>query len=300
MRNESLFRIVVWHVAPRRLTTMPDTRIVAFIAVTAILLSGTIYSVAYNTYLDTSNPYLTQLPHPLGNTDYFANKSNLLNVIFMKRAWGWTSAAFLFLYFTSPPNAQIIERMYKWLAETAIWLVFTSWFFGPALLERVIVFSGGECMLTLPTGGVIPVPQEYCFTKSSLSPSTHPNLFSTPFSLPEVNWYAVPRLRRGHDISGHVFLLTMCILFLADQLHTSFRRGSSTWPYMHKWAVAVNVALISIWLFAGYTTSIYFHTAFEKFTGYFLGVLSFAITQFPVFEPIHAPVANPHHHSKAQ
>ena len=247
---------------------MLDIRTAAFAAVTGVLLFGTVYSVTYNTYLDTSNPYITNLPHPLGNTDYFANKSNLLNVIFIKRAWGWTSAAFLFLYLTSPSDTQIIERMYKWLAETAIWLVFTSWFFGPAVLERVIALSGGECMLALPTGAVISVPHQYCHAKSPLSPTTHPSLFATPFLLPESNWHAVPRLRRGHDVSGHVFLLTMCILFLADQLHTSIKRGSTTWPRMHKLAVAMNVTLLSIWLFATYTTSIYFHTAFEKFTGY--------------------------------
>jgi len=249
---------------------MLDIRKAAFAATTGVLLIGTIYSITYNTYLDTSNPYLTHLPHPLGNTNYFANKSNLLNVIFIKRAWGWTSAAFLFLYLTSPPDAQVMERMYKWLAETAIWLVFTSWFFGPAVLERVIALSGGECMLALPSGGVISVPQEYCNTKSPLSPSTHPSLFTAPFSLPDSNWHAIPRLRRGHDISGHVFLLTMSILFLADQLHSSIRRGPAraTWSYMHKWAVAANVTLIAIWLFASYTTSVYFHTVFEKFTGY--------------------------------
>ena len=256
---------------------MLDTRIAAFAALTGILLFGTMYSVMYNTYLDTSNPFLTHLPHPLGNTAYFANKSNLLNVVFIKKAWGWTSAGFLFLYLTSPPDAQAIERMYKWLAETAIWLVFTSWFFGPAVLERVIALSGGECMLALPTGGVISVPQAYCFAKSPLSPSTHPSLFSTLLSLPDSSWHAIPRLRRGHDISGHVFLLTMCILFLADQLHSSMRRGSATWPYMHRFAVAANVTLITIWLFASYTTSVYFHTVLEKFTGYRKSIIDYRI-----------------------
>jgi len=87
----------------------------------------------------------------------------------------------------------------------------------------------------------------------------------------------------------------MSILFLADQLHSSIRRGPArvTWSYMHKWAVAANVTLIAIWLFASYTTSVYFHTVFEKFTGYLLGVLGFGITQFSIFEPIPVPVAKP-------
>ena len=72
------------------------------IALSTIVLFGTAYSVVYSTYLDTSNPLLTHLPHPLHKTHYFASKKNLLNVLFIKKLWGWTSAAFLALYFTSP------------------------------------------------------------------------------------------------------------------------------------------------------------------------------------------------------
>jgi hypothetical protein len=272
---------------------MQDARIAAFAAITGVLVFGTMYSVVYSTYLDTSNPLLTHLPHPMQNTDYFANKSNLLNVIFIKRAWGWTSAAFFFLYFTSPSRVQTKERIFQWLTETGIWLVFTSWFFGPAVLERVIVLSGGECMLPLPAGGVISVPQEYCLTRSSLSPSTHPDLFLASLSLPDTNWHATPRLRRGHDISGHVFLLAMSILFLADQLRSSFRSRPGTWSSSHKLAVGTNVVLVLVWLFAMYTTSVYFHTAFEKATGYLLGVLGFAITQVSLFGPATVPTTRP-------
>jgi hypothetical protein len=247
---------------------MPDARVVAFAAISAILFFGTIYSVVNSTYLDTSNHLLTHLPHPLQHTHYFANKANFLNVIFIKKAWGWTSAAFFFLYFTSPSNVQTKERIFQWLMETGIWLVFTSWFFGPAVLERVIALSGGECILALPTGGVISVPQEYCHTRSPLSPSTHPDLFLAPLSLPDANWRATPRMRRGHDISGHVFLLTMSTLFLADQLRSSFRSGSRTWSSVHKWAVGANIMLIAIWFLSIYTTSVYFHTVLEKSTGY--------------------------------
>ncbi|KAF7968692.1 hypothetical protein HWV62_29702 [Athelia sp. TMB] len=273
---------------------MPDLRKAAFVALSGVLIFGSAYSVIYNTYLDTSNPLLTSLPHPLSSTHYFANKANPLNTIFIKRAWGWTSGAFLLLYVTAPPNQPGahedagLERMYKWLAETGCWIVFTSWFFGPAVLERVIAYSGGECVLALPNGGVLPVPEQYCFAKSPLSPATHPALFASPLLGPGLDsWKAVPRLRKGHDISGHVFLLTMCTLFLADQLRASFRRGSAPWPAAHKVAVGANFALMGIWLFSIYTTSIYFHTVFEKFTGY----SCFAITQTAVFdEPRRADV----------
>jgi len=248
---------------------MRNIRFTLWIAISSIVLFGTAYSVLYDTYLDTSNPLLAHLPHPLGHIHYFASKSNFLNVYFIKVAWGWTSVAFFFLWFTSPPNARVRGRMVKWVIETGVWLMFTSWFFGPALLERVVLASGGECILSLPSGDHVSVPTQYCISRSSLSPTSHPELFRTfplmPF-VPPVDWRAMPRLRRGHDVSGHIFLLTMSILFLADQLRYTLRPGQrSTW---HTMAIVVNVALIGTWLLASWTTSLYFHAPFEKFTGY--------------------------------
>jgi hypothetical protein len=76
-----------------------------------------------------------------------------------------------------------------------------------------------------------------------------------------------PRLRRGHDVSGHVFLLTMSILFLADQITHSLK-STTLWTAVHNLAVTANVVLIAIWVFATYTTALYFHTPFEKLTGF--------------------------------
>jgi hypothetical protein len=134
----------------------------------------------------------------------------------------------------------------------------------------VVLASGGLCVLSLPTGDIIDVPQEYCFAKSTLSPVSHPNLFTHSLLLPS-EWHAIPRLRRGHDISGHIFLLTMSVLFLADHLKSSFRAKRCS--LLHKWAVFANLALISIWLFGCYTTSVYFHSPFEKFTGFCASLL---------------------------
>ncbi|KAF9231716.1 Fat storage-inducing transmembrane protein [Melanogaster broomeanus] len=253
-----------------------DVQQAAFIATTLLLFLGTVYSVKNNTYLDTSDPFLTNLPHHLHKTDYFANKSNILNVWFIKRAWGWTSFAFLFLWLTSPRHTQTMRRAFLWAVETLAWLVFTSWFFGPALIERLIAASGGECTVFLPSGAFFPVPHEYCFTKSPLSPLTHASLFATPLILPEIPWSAVPRLRRGHDVSGHIFLLTMSVLFLTAQLKPSLR--ATSWPPMHKWAVLATTSLIVTWLFAIGTTSVYFHTPIEKFTGYLLGLAGYGLT----------------------
>jgi len=248
---------------------MPDLRFSLLLAISFITLCGTVYSVVNHTYLDTSNPLLAHLPHPLGHIHYFAHKSNFLNVYLIKTAWGWTSAAFFFLWSTSPPSTRTGRRIAKWVMATGVWLVFTSWFFGPALLERVVIASGGECLLSLPSGDHVLVPSEFCLSKSFLSPNSHPELFQTSSLqsfVPPIDWRAMPRLRKGHDVSGHIFLLTMSVLFLADQLRYTLRAGQrSTW---HTAAVVANTALIGTWLFASWTTSLYYHAPLEKFSGY--------------------------------
>jgi len=259
----------------------------SLVSISSILALGTLYSVYYSTYLDTSNPLLTHLPHPLHATHYFASKSNFLNVLFIKQAWAWTSAAFLFLFFTSSSQSRTKTRILKYAIVTASWLAFTGWFFGPALFERTIVATGGECVLVVPqSGDVLNVPVEYCYTKSTLSPSTHPSLFTTlsDANILSTPWTARPRLRRGHDVSGHVFLLTMSVLFLADQLKLSLD-SPVPWSLLHRRAVLTTLALIATWLFATGTTAVYFHSPGEKISGYLLGVLGFALTQIPILSP---------------
>ncbi|GBE81392.1 hypothetical protein SCP_0311210 [Sparassis crispa] len=264
---------------------MPDARLAALAVITSIVLFGTIYSVVYDTYLDTSNPLLTYLPHPLHHTHYFASKTNVLNVYFIKCVWGWTSAVFALLFLTSPPSARTKERVFQFLAESAVWLAFTSWFFGPPVLDRFITSTGGECVLTLPSGALLTIPENYCYTRSTITPATHPGLFAASLVMPDTDWSGRPRLRRGHDVSGHIFLLTMSVLFLVDQLRWSFGAHRVQWPPLHKWAVFATTLVVCLALFASYTTSVYFHTPIEKLSGFVLGVLGYAITQLPVFHP---------------
>jgi len=246
---------------------MPGLRQSLFIVLTAVIFFATAYSVVHDTYLDTSNPLLTHLAHPLSHTHYYANKANPLNVYFIKRTWAWASVTFFLSWFTSPEPMRTSRRWAKWATETAIWLLFTTWFFGPSIFERVILASGGECVLALPTGDPMIVPTELCLARSSLSPASHPQIFpqSLSFTLP-LDWHSAPRLRRGHDVSGHIFLLTMSSLFLADQLRYSL--GVKNRSLAHNIALSANAIVILCCIFGTYTTSLYFHSPLEKFSGY--------------------------------
>ncbi|KAJ8488608.1 hypothetical protein ONZ51_g3432 [Trametes cubensis] len=258
---------------------LPDARKVAFAVLTSIVFFGTIYSVSNDTYLDTSNAFITALPHHLHTTHYFASKKNPLNVYFTKKLWAWISVTFLAHYATSPPAIRSKVRLVQYGIATAIWLAFTSWFFGPPVFDRLTASTGGECVLHLPSGAVVSVPTQYCYTKSTISVSDTA-LFPASLVLPDGDWSGVPRLRKGHDVSGHIFLLILSTLFLVNQLRLSF---NVAWPRSHRWAVVLGGAVTCAALLATYTTSVYFHTPFEKFTGYILGVLAYAITQLPEY-----------------
>ncbi|KAF7315536.1 hypothetical protein MIND_00068900 [Mycena indigotica] len=250
-----------------------------FALVSTIVLVGTIYSVAYGTYLDTSNPLLTHLPHPLSQTHRFASKGNPLNVYFIKKAWGWTSAAFILAWITGTPSTRSLRRLSRWLTATGTWLLFTAWFFGPGLLERVILVSGGECVVPLPDGQPLVLPAEYCHTRTTISPETHASFFTSQSLTLPTDWRATPRLRKGHDVSGHIFLLTLSVLLLAQQISPSF--SLTRWSTPHTIAVYTNIGLILTWLFACGTTSVYFHSPGEKISGYLLGLACFALAQIP-------------------
>lgn len=263
-----------------------------FYLLSAVILSGTLYSIIYSTFLDTSDPLLTHLPHPLGDTHYFASKKNWLNTLFIKKAWGWTSAAFLFTWLTSLNTTTSTGRstyakpklLLTYITLTALWILFTNWFFGPALFDRVVLASGGQCVLPGPQGTPLVVPNEFCFSHTAISAASHPQLFQSffsadglvepfvcPASSPECvqNIRGVPRLRKGHDVSGHLFLLTMSVLLLSKQLQVSFTSESRrSWSTLHTTAVAIQGALLTLWLLASATTSVYFHSPFEKLSGF--------------------------------
>ncbi|KAI0743738.1 inositol phospholipid synthesis and fat-storage-inducing TM-domain-containing protein [Daedaleopsis nitida] len=265
------------------LTAMSNIRRYTAVATAFIVVFGTLYSVVNNTYLDTSDPLITAIPHHLHETDYFASKKNPLNVYFTKRLWAWTTGTFLFHYLTSPRPTRWPLRLTQYVLATSTWLTWTSWFFGPPVFDRLTIYTGGECVLHLPSGAGVPVPAKLCYTKTAVSPETHPALFPALLLLPEGSWTGIPQLRRGHDVSGHIFLLTLSTLFLADQLRWSFATmpGSRAWSRAHQFAVAFTGVVCIVSLFAIYTTSVYFHTPFEKFTGYVLGLAAFASTQLP-------------------
>ncbi|OAA56428.1 alpha-galactosidase [Cordyceps fumosorosea ARSEF 2679] len=193
---------------------------------------------------------------------YFARKSNLFNVYFVKRGWAWTSR---------PP---LIDRGFRW--------------------------TGGQCELAereLAAAGSGGSTVEAVFTAVACKASGG-------------SW------RGGHDISGHVFLLTLGSAMLMHEVLWPLARwagwlaeercvvmndgavkgagveaeagtaraaaGNPLLGYAGKFALGVLV--LNLWMLL--MTAIYFHTWFEKLTGLLTAYVAiYAVYYVPRFLP---------------
>ncbi|WVF67375.1 hypothetical protein IAT40_002130 [Kwoniella sp. CBS 6097] len=124
---------------------------------TSLMCMGIMYSMIHGTSLDTSHIHHAHQPDRLA---YFARKSNFFNVVFVKRAWGWTTLLYLTHLLTSPSSTATTNsgvgsrarRLGVWILATGAWLLFARWAFGAGLGDRIIAATGGNCAVRLPSG----------------------------------------------------------------------------------------------------------------------------------------------------
>ncbi|KAJ5477035.1 hypothetical protein N7539_007179 [Penicillium diatomitis] len=148
--------------------------------------------------------------------NYFARKNNIFNIYFVKIGWLWTTAAFASIIFfqpayrvsssSSPAQQQIrtrrvIQACLRYAIATTIWYLMTQWFFGPAIIDRSFVFTGGKCEEVIDRASRV---------DSDDSPSAQLDLFSAAACKA-----AGGAWKGGHDISGHVFMLVLATASLA-------------------------------------------------------------------------------------
>ncbi|KAJ1025873.1 hypothetical protein NDA16_002499 [Ustilago loliicola] len=342
-----------------------------------IVILGTAYSIIYGTHLQnvrissgaigaadsqfpSTVPGATVTPAPIqngvdGNTNfgpipptillpphhalnYWANRKNIVNQIFVKKAWLWTTLAWaLQLFFlrlaptstttastsakprtsaavgsrntinnkkdedasaaaaaqatiTSPVSISVL----RYAIATGIWLLFSNWFFGPPLSERILTATGAICV---PSGDPqqSPVEELYCRTRTPLSSSSHPALFSSS-SLKSKSIRAM--WKGGHDISGHTFIMVLSALLLLEDIApylaallgpnsaivkslfpqaTWLHAARTRWTPAAKGAVAATLGLVALWSWMLLNTAIYFHTPQEKVSGLFVGLAAWLL-----------------------
>ena len=204
---------------------------------------------------------------------YFARKSNIFNVYFVKIGWAWMVLAFtLFTLRCRTSNTRqdsmIAARRIQAFARLGVltlwWIVVAQWFFGPALMERSFRITGGTCELLL-------------------SDSTARRADSIPEPLTEIACkMAGGKWRGGHDISGHVFLLVLSSAALVIEA-VPFLRAKNQAPQQNRRSDAAElrdnggeyvyekspeillttfVVIMDLWMLL--MTATYFHTFQEK------------------------------------
>lgn len=159
---------------------------------------------------------------------------------------------------------------------TVWWIFVTQWFFGPAIIDRGFLLTGGQCELVeeAEAGNVI---------------MDDTRQFVTGIACKAVGG----KWRGGHDISGHVFLLVLGSMFLFEEvLHVvlkSARAKEERTIFMAdgavksaeveaqldtgiiaetpgQWTLGAKVVLgvAGLMLYMLLMTAAYFHTWFEK------------------------------------
>ncbi|KAI9833538.1 MAG: hypothetical protein M1826_007152 [Phylliscum demangeonii] len=263
----------------RRSPLLPTTVESVFFSLYPLtLLLGTVFSL-----LDPASrsaPYDPLIrSHPLDAApSYFARKQNVFNLFFAKLGWFWTSIAFIiFLATDGSPVAVLTPRRLQGLIRyslvTVWWLVVTRWFFGPGLIDRLFIATGGAC--THDTGIVSGVA---CKAVGG-------------------TWFG------GHDLSGHFFILVLSTAFLWMEVLWVVLRADG-WPEERivvggtgggevriastesvvdesmrrpeaetrpAFKVALAVVALSWWMLL--MTAAYFHSWFEKSTGLVVALL---------------------------
>ncbi|KAK5070902.1 hypothetical protein LTS08_000553 [Lithohypha guttulata] len=277
----------------------------------AILAIGTLYAVV------SPSARIIQEPPSAGMTvdfstvavtpNYFAEKRNLVNLLFVKRGWAWTTLAFVFLQLTTRPSPTAVsstphttkERMashyfqavLRFLILTTAWVFTTQWFFGPALIDRSFTLTGGHCE---------GLPAKFDDNPARKLASIYSSAVCKKSG---GNW------RGGHDVSGHTFMLvtsSACLLYelwIADRasqhpsvtpraaanvahgLSEQERKSVGGWEsegeararvYARNFLYGV-VGLDCLMLM---TTAIWFHTWLEKVNGMLVAGIGLYITYF--------------------
>ncbi|KYK56467.1 uncharacterized protein DCS_03467 [Drechmeria coniospora] len=245
-----------------------------------LLVFGTVFSILSPETRAAPYDHATQSHAQSQPPSYFARKSNVFNIVFVKRGWGWTTFAFVFFLFTHPSGGggggggfDLTPRRFRaglrWALVTAWWFFVTQWCFGAPIIDRGFRWTGGRCERAHHAG------------------AAGETITAVACKAAGGRWAG------GHDISGHVFLLVLATAFLMNEVGWSVLRwsglrdeercvimpdgalksanveadapvaqGEGSLSLGPAGKMAVAVAGLNLWMLL--MTAIYFHTWFEK------------------------------------
>ncbi|KAL6233402.1 hypothetical protein BDW75DRAFT_191002 [Aspergillus navahoensis] len=259
--------------------TPPSTTLLVY---PATLLLGSLFSILSPTaqYPDPSEDVATASA-PI---NYFARKDNIFNLFFVKLGWIWFTLAFAALLLTYPPSPHRGRRQAQALSRyalaTAAWYFVTQWFFGPAIIDRSFIITGGKCedaLFELKNAqyekGVIGAgAEDFGVYLTAAACKT-----------------AGGAWRGGHDVSGHVFMLVLVTAVLgleavgvlaqeSEEEDDASARASANGNAKGKtedeavnevrtWTLRLVGGIIGLGWWMLLMTAIWFHTWLEKANG---------------------------------
>lgn len=245
--------------------------------------------------------------------NYYNNKRNLFNQLFVKKGWGWTTLIIVMFYsfliygdnhpsvHTKQQRISVLKKaIFNYAIATIWWVLFTQWCFGLPLMDKVFVWTGGKCTGIAQEKLANHVPS---YGSSSIFTEVESGL---GYESRAITSYMCRKLRGswegGHDPSGHVFLLIHSSLYLflealpfwsswallkhhLCQFVSSWRLASASKPksiisLFAQSPHAVVIPLISLWWFMLFMTNIYFHSIGEKLVGLVFGYVGLSVVYY--------------------
>ncbi|WPG98462.1 Hypothetical protein R9X50_00125300 [Acrodontium crateriforme] len=262
------------------------------------LFLGSLFSTLHPSTRGAVYSATSQSYDPSQAPSYFAKKSNVFNIYFVKIGWFWITLSFVMILLSHPALGQPfrptltkrrLQAALRWASVTAVWIFVTQWFFGPAIIDRSFRWTGGQCEIFNDPA-----------VKNTLGAEMEKDAMN---DVREVFTHAACKAvggqwAGGHDISGHVFLLILGSATLWLEVLPSFLRKSglrearriltqdglvqtpgienteSEVPSDSNIGIGAKLALViaalSWWMLL--MTAAYFHTWFEKFTGFIVAI----------------------------
>ncbi|KAG0371052.1 inositol phospholipid synthesis and fat-storage-inducing TM-domain-containing protein [Gamsiella multidivaricata] len=237
-------------------------------------------------------------------SSYFSNKRNILNTLFVKNGWGWTS--FFFLVYLAIVFGNNIaqqqsqqerdersgERSQEQDHNQGDTLTRTrTRSTPPAVVSTTTPSAISSTSTTILVKALLrwflATMYWYIISQWFFGPALFDRVFVlTGGSCSIDGHYSQYHCRRmggqwagGIDISGHMFLLAHAWLFLMEELSV-FMNVPQAWTALQegrnknkKAAVLAVVGLCGLWWWMLLMTSVYYHHLMEKMTGLFFGLL---------------------------
>ncbi|KAI5952038.1 hypothetical protein CANMA_005117 [Candida margitis] len=243
--------------------------------------------------------------------NYYNNKHNFFNTVFVKRGWGWTTFVLIVFYAviiipkllarSNSSNTQrekrvefLFKAVVRYVLVTFWWILFTQWCFGLPIMDKIFVLTGGVCTLE-PNPATAQTTPPPTIANHQLGQHFIQDLETLVWKSNHVSSYHCRKFKGswmgGYDPSGHVFLMIHSSIYLYfetaawfnwDELSAFVRQLKQNIieprsllvnrnQFLRGLAQVVLIGLVALWWFMLLMTNVYFHSIVEKLSGLAFG-----------------------------